>query len=244
MNTVNVIPLSANEKKILEYIESFMSEQGISPSYQEIKDQFGFASFNSIQRYLRQLQNKGYISIPGGNQKRAISLLRPASALQESLALAFAQKQQTIAVSTPTKAPAVDRLQRELFSLPLLGKVAAGRPIEALSHNETVDVPPHLVRDPSRSFTLKVSGQSMIEDGIFDGDLLIVQEQSQAKNGEICVCSIDGEATVKRFYLHSDGKLARPQIELRPANSEMESMWYSPNEVQIRGIVVGLLRKF
>jgi repressor LexA len=84
----------------------------------------------------------------------------------------------------------------------------------------------------------------MIEDGIFDGDILIVQEQKVARNGEIAVCSVDNEATVKRFYLHSGAKLAVPQVELRPANSDMESMWYSPEQVQVRGIVIGLLRKF
>jgi repressor LexA len=236
--------LTLNEKNILEYIEVFMGERGMAPTYQEIKEHFGFASFNSVQRYLKQLQAKGYVSIPGGNQKRAITLLQSASALKESLGLVYAQKQQIFAVSTPTGAPVADGPRRELLSLPLMGRVAAGRPLEAIHHNEFTEVPPDMVRQPSRSYTLEVSGNSMIEDGIFDGDVLIIQEQRSARNGEISVCVVDNEATVKRFYLHQGPGLARAQVELRPANADMDSMWYSPEKVEIKGIVVGLLRKF
>lgn len=240
----NIISLTQNEMHVLEYIESFIAQHGISPSFHEIKSHFGFASNNSVQRYLKQLQAKHYISMPGGNQKRAIGLLQPSSALKESLTIVFEQKQTNFAVSTPTRVPAVDRPQRELLSLPLLGKVAAGRPLESFMNNEFTEVPPGMVKNPGGSYTLEVSGNSMIEDGIFDGDVLIVQEQKLANNGEIAVCVIDNEATVKRFYIHHNASLARPQIELRPANSEMDSMWYSPDQVEIRGIVVGLLRKF
>ena len=84
----------------------------------------------------------------------------------------------------------------------------------------------------------------MIDDGIFDGDILIIQEQKTAHNGEICVATVDNEATVKRFYLHHGDKIARPMVELRPANEDLDSMWFAPQEVELRGIVVGLLRKF
>ena len=91
--------------------------------------------------------------------------------------------------------------REEVLSLPLLGKVAAGSPIEAFEHDEFVQVPPSLVRNPSKSYALKVSGASMIEDGIFDGDLILVQRQESATNGEIVVASIENESTVKRFFL-------------------------------------------
>ena len=238
-------PLSMNEKKTLEFIEAYVLANGIAPTFSEIQKSFGFSSLNSVQRYIKQLQTKGYLSSPAGNQKRAITVLRSSSALKDALHSVLAQKQQPHAVSTlQTRAPVEDRPQRELLSLPLLGSVAAGRPIEALNHDEFTEVPPSMVREARRSFTLRVSGRSMIGDGIHDGDILIVQEQAKANNGEICVCSVDGEATVKRFYLHAGAKLAQPQIELRPSNPELESMWYSPDQVAIRGIVVGLLRKF
>ncbi|UXR64172.1 hypothetical protein EZJ49_13985 [Bdellovibrio bacteriovorus] len=119
-------------------------------------------------------------------------------------------------------------------------------PIEAIKHDEFVDVPPSMVRNPSKSFALKVQGDSMIEDGIFDEDIILIQKQDSANNGDIIVATVDNEATVKRFYLRPrpETGVADKMVELRPSNSTMKSMWYSPDEVSIRGIVVGLLRKF
>ncbi|MNJ91393.1 LexA repressor [compost metagenome] len=224
-------PLTPKEKSVLEYIEHHLMSSGVSPSYQEIKDHFGLASFNSVQNYLKQLTNKGYIANPQ-NQKRAIQVIHSASAVQEQL--------QSKQVSTTTGSSRTQLLQarEEILSLPLLGKVAAGQPIEALTHDEFIDVPPSMVRNPSKSFALKVQGESMIEDGIHDGDVILIQKQNSANNGDIIVATVDNEATVKRFYLKSN------QVELRPSNSTMKSMWFSPDQVDIRGIVVGLIRKF
>ncbi|MEK2646929.1 transcriptional repressor LexA [Bdellovibrio sp. BCCA] len=232
-------PLTPKEKSVLEFIENHILSSGVSPSYQEIKDHFGLASFNSVQNYLKQLTNKGYIENPLG-QKRAIQVLHSASTIQEQL--------QSKSVSTKTGSPRSQLLQArdEILSLPLLGKVAAGQPIEALKHDEFVDVPPSMVRNPSKSFALKVQGDSMIEDGIFDEDIILVQKQESASNGDIIVATVDNEATVKRLYLRArpDSGSNEKMVELRPSNSTMKSMWYSPEEVSIRGIVVGLIRKF
>lgn len=238
-----VLPLNENEKRILEFIENFFSSRGIAPSFTEIKNHFGFASYNSVQRYLKQLQNKKYLHLPGGNQKRAIVLLRSSASAQEALGqvLAFNKKS---AVSPQGRASFADGPRKGLLSLPLLGKVAAGLPLEEVHNDEFVDVPPSLVRDENKSFTLQVKGNSMIEDGIFDGDLIVIQEQPLARNGEIVVAIINNEATVKRFYFHQNAKKIEAQVELRPANSEMKSMYFSPEEVQIRGVVVGLMRRF
>lgn len=233
--------LTGKEKSFLEYIETYLEEEGIAPSYQEIKDHFGFASYNSVQRYLKQLQNKGYIHLPGGNQKRAISILMPSDAAKASLQHELRNKQQN-AVSNPW--PPRDVPRGEVFSLPLLGKVAAGLPIEELNFDENVDIPASMVRKPADTYTLEVKGQSMIDDGIHEGDILVIQDQKTARNSEIIVATVDNEATVKRFYLHNKASMATPQVELRPSNQDMESMWYSPDQVEIRGIVIGLLRKF
>lgn len=232
-------PLTPKEKSVLEFIENHILSSGVSPSYQEIKDHFGLASFNSVQNYLKQLTNKGYIENPLG-QKRAIQVLHSASTVQDQL--------QSKSVSTKTGSPRSQLLQArdEILSLPLLGKVAAGQPIEALKHDEFVDVPPSMVRNPSKSFALKVQGDSMIEDGIFDEDIILVQKQESASNGDIIVATVENEATVKRFYVRArpDSSSSEKLVELRPSNSTMTSMWYSPEEVSIRGIVVGLIRKF
>lgn len=259
-------PLTQKEKLVLEFIEQYMLAREVAPSYQEIRDHFGFKSINSVQSYLRQLQTKGYIHNPGGNQKRALSLLQSAQTVSSSLGLSThrsnsRERFSSLPFSSKEEAPVpVSRRQPESLSLPLLGKVAAGLPIEALEYDEFVDVPAHMIRNPSKTFALQVAGNSMIEDGIFDGDLIFVQQQPHASNGEIVVAMVDNEATVKHFYLHSQDNLKdihkhpqssthhRPtthkQVELRPANANMDSMWFNPEQIEIRGVLVGLLRRY
>jgi repressor LexA len=250
-------PLSPKEKTVLEFLEIYMREKGVSPTYSEICQHFGFASFNSVQRYLKQLEEKGYIKLPWANQKRAITLLQPASALQSAVEEWAAPRDDFDSQARSNVTPAI--LSPENYSLPLLGRVAAGAPIEAIEHDEFIDVPASLVRQPDRTYALRVQGQSMIDDGILDGDVILVQRQTTASNGEIVVAMVGEEATVKRFYLHRGGssmpaaaraaaeeRELNPErlLELRPANSTMAPMWFDPSEVQIRGIVVGLIRRF
>ncbi len=246
-------PLTPKEKTVLEFLEMYARHNGFAPTYQEICKHFGFASFNSAQRYLKQLEAKEYISLGGGNQKRAISLLQSASAYQEEIADRTGGSGRGAGNGLGEKATG------ELFQIPMLGRVAAGAPLEAFDHDEFIDVPASLMKNPDRTYALRVQGQSMIEDGIFEGDVILVQRQSQAENGEIVVAVVPSdvgteEATVKRFYWHKkstdtqvksklENKPAK-KIELRPANSTMTSFWYDPGEVQIRGIVVGLIRRF
>ena len=243
------LPLSLKELKVLEFIEQFIEERTVAPTYQEIREHFGFASFNSVQRYLKQLQDKNYIHIPGGNQKRALQVLHPARALRPAATFTKA-----LTTQNPTQQKKEAPHGVESLSLPLLGRVAAGSPLEAFTDNEFVEVPTTLIRNPAKTFALIVQGQSMIEDGIFDGDVIFVQKQSYANNGETVVAMINNQATVKRFYLHKTPDIhsnpqshAHPsehQVELRPANATMRSMWHTPSQVDIQGIVVGLIRRF
>lgn len=234
-------PLTPKEKVVLEFLEGYARLNGMAPTYQEICSHFGFASFNSAQRYLKQLEAKHYIALGGGNQKRAIRLLRSSSAYQEVVE----ERERAAVPMASSGEPAPEAVQ-----LPLLGRVAAGAPLEAYENDEFIDVPASLVKSPDRTFALRVRGRSMIDDGILDGDVILVQRQSQAHNGEIVVAVVESdrgqeEATVKRFYIHkSDDRQQRPKVELRPANSEMTSIWCDPRAVQIRGVVVGLIRKF
>jgi len=228
-------PLTLKEKSVLEFIEKYFLENEIAPSFLEIKDHFNFASNNSVQRYLKQLKTKGYIHIPPGNQKRAITILHSANTLHNNL---FSNNTNP---PNPSSASSVMNANiTELCSLPLLGKIAAGLPIEKHSYNESLDVPPSLVKHPENSFILEVEGQSMIEDGIFSGDHIVVEDANHAQNGDTVVAIIEEEATLKKFYYHKDKNL----IELRPSNSSMESMWHHPSKVIIRGILKSLLRKY
>jgi len=128
--------------------------------------------------------------------------------------------------------------ERSEIELPLLGLVAAGSPIESVSDPEPISVPPDFVGAGS-NFVLKVRGESMIEDGIHDGDLVVVQSTPEAADGDMVVAMVDGEVTLKRLYRQAPGT-----IRLQPANSEMEPIFVAAESLTIQGIVVGLLRRY
>jgi repressor LexA len=123
-------------------------------------------------------------------------------------------------------------------ALPLYGYIAAGRPIEAISNPETIEVPVQL-RTPNPCYVLEVRGDSMIEDGILDGDWVVIEHRQQARNGEIVVALVDGEeATLKRLEKRSN------EVVLHPANSSLSAMHFEPGRVQIQGVLVGQMRRY
>ena len=127
----------------------------------------------------------------------------------------------------------------EAVELPLLGKVAAGSPIEAVETDDKLSVPVDFVRRPQDAFTLRVRGQSMVDEGILDGDFIVVEPRPTADNGETVVALVGGDATVKTFHRESDG-----MIRLQPANPSMEPILAAEDDVEVRGIVVAVLRKY
>lgn len=239
-------PLTAKEKSVLQFIEQELVSKGVSPSYQEICDHFGFASFNSVQNYLKQLSNKGYVLIPQ-NQKRAIQILHSADDFQKDLA------NRLNIVKEPSKNSFAGQSSQssqsdnsKVLPIPFLGRVAAGSPIERLHENEFIDVPATFIKTPGDYFALKVEGDSMIDEGIFDGDFLVVLSQKNAKDGDLVVASVETESTVKRFYMKKNPEISTTTkaVELRPANPRLTSMWYAPQQVEIKGLVKALLRKY
>ena len=130
------------------------------------------------------------------------------------------------------------RRKARAVELPLLGRVAAGRPIEALEGDDTIEVPESMVRRRN-TYVLKVAGDSMVDDGILDGDLIVVEERPEPNNGDMVVASIDGEATVKRFYREGRGT-----VRLEPANPRYKPIIVRDRDLQIRGVVVAVLRKY
>ena len=232
----SLTPLTAKEKSVLSFIEIQLRQNGISPSYQEICDHFGFASFNSVQNYLKQLTTKGYLHMPQ-NQKRAIQLLHSADDFQSNL-------EKRLDKSGSGKSSSHDGI----LTIPFLGRVAAGVPLERQYQNETIKIPRELLKSNSvmDHFALKVEGDSMIDEGIFDGDHLIVRSQPTASDGDLVVATVSDasednsnhEATVKRFYRKRD------QIELRPANPKLSSIFYAPARIEIRGLVKALFRSY
>ena len=228
-------PLTPKEKTVLHFVEEQIMSSGVSPSYQEIKEHFGFSSFNSVQNYLKQLRDKGYISW-NQNQKRSLEVLHSSEKIRNDLRLTQ---------SGPRQAPLL-QASDEVLALPFLGSVAAGIPLERVESGETIPVLRSFVRDASKTFVLKVEGDSMIDEGILDGDLIMVQSQPSAKNGDLVVATVEDESTVKRYYLrpYPYGELKEMMVELRPSNPKMNSLWYSPEEVSVRGLVTGLIRNY
>lgn len=238
---MNRTSLSSKEKMVLEFLEEYFETEGRAPSYTEVQSHFGFKSINSVQNYFKQLEAKGFIQSPGQNKKRAISLVGSNSLLSTT------HSADSVRASSVANA---SLSLTESVRIPMLGRVAAGFPIERMSHDEFLDIPRSMVGTAEAIFALRVEGDSMIEDGIFDGDFLVVRQQNFARNGEIVVAMVEQEATVKRVYNHEPKQLLKihrdpyRSLELRPANHTMTSFWYLPHEVEIRGVVIGLIRKF
>jgi len=203
--------LTERQKAILDFIVDYRQNHGIAPTHREIRDHFGYSSYGTVYKHLKILQDKGYL-YREWNQKRGLELLRTAP---------FSQ---------------ID----EQPEVPFQGLIAAGQPIEALPGNETLAVPRHLFEGRiEEHYVLKVVGDSMIDEGIHDGDFVVVLRREEAQAGEMVVALVDGvEATLKRFYPEGE------RVRLEPANPAMKAIWVRAEEVQVQGVVVGLMRKF
>ncbi len=195
--------LTQKQRAVYEFVKGYIETRGIAPSYEEIRKAFRFRSYNSVQKHLKRLEEKGYITSPWKNRKRALELVDPGP---------------------------VARI------LPLLGRVAAGRPIEAIPNPENVEVPEILLRGED-NFALRVVGDSMVDEGIRDGDIVIVKRQRDAQNGQTVVALIGDDATIKQFHRRGT------RVELRPANPRMRPIVVDEGDLQIQGIVIGLIRK-
>jgi len=198
--------LTDKQKTFLAYIYRYIEEWGRSPSFDEIRAEFEFGSYNTVTTYLKVLERKGYIRLPKEkNRKRAIEVISP--------------------------------VETKRFEFPLLGKVAAGKPIEAVEDISAIEVPPSMVGTGDH-FVLQVNGDSMKEDGIVEGDFVVVRKQPTAESGETVVALINNEATIKKYYKKKD------HVELRPAHTGMESIRVKEGNLRIEGKVVGVMRYY
>jgi repressor LexA len=196
------------QKKILEFVTNYMNENGYPPSIREICQGVGLSSTSTVHAHLETLKKNG--------------LLEKADSKSRGLRV-------------KNNAPEIVG-ENDIINVPVVGKVAAGSPILATENLErTFPIPADFLSSSANTFMLKVKGESMIEIGIFDGDYIIVKQQSVATNGEIVVALINDEATVKTFYKEKD------YIRLQPENSTMEPIIVK--EAAILGKVVGLIRK-
>lgn len=201
-------PLTKKQRHVLDSIESFVKNHGYTPSYREIAEELGLSSPATVHQHIKALCEKGIINTGNNGEARSIEV-----------------------VETGPMSPLA-------IMLPLAGLITAGVPIEAVEENEAMAVPADFVVDPLNSYILKVKGRSMIEDGIFDGDYVIVERNPSPKNGDIVVALLDNAyATLKRFYREKD------HIRLQPANSTMDPIIVK-GDINIQGIVRAVMRRF
>lgn len=204
--------ITKKQKEFYDYIVAYNLEHGHSPTQKEIKDHFGLKSFGSVQKYLQYLNKEGLLETQW-NQRRSLEI----------------------------KSAKPPETESDSDQIPLLGLVAAGNPIEAIENpTNTIAVPRHFLKGGFRYFALTVKGDSMIEAGILENDVLVCRSTKEARNGQIVVAVLNGEATVKTFS-HQ-----KKTIELLPANKN-----YSPividesvEDFKIVGNLVGLLRSY
>lgn len=216
------IMLTQKQKDLLLLIDNRIKAVGVSPSYDEMKDHLGLASKSGIHRLITALEERGFIRrLP--NKARALEVLKlPADVEAANIGL------------NPHTQPANDS-----YSVPLVGKIAAGVPIEAIQQDgRHVTVPQGMI-GTGEHFALTVEGESMIDAGILDGDVVIIRKSDVARNNQIVVALVDGEeATLKRLYKSG------PQIELIAENPDFETRTLDSNRVAVQGILAGLIRNY
>ena len=206
--------LSPRQKELLEFLISSVEQSGVVPSYREIGAALGIGSTNAVSDHIKALIRKGYVERVGEPG-------RPRSLRLTQQSTGFFGDQQVTAV-------------------PLVGRVAAGTPLLAEENYEgSVRVDQGMLPPGGKVFALVVTGDSMIDDGILDGDTLFVQQRPDARNGEIAVVMVEGEATVKRFFREGN------TLRLQPANTQMDPIFVDANsgDVQVVGVAVGVFRR-
>ena len=216
--------LTRKQQELLLYINERLAEDGVSPSFEEMKDALDLKSKSGVHRLISALEERGFIRrLP--NRARALEVLR------------MPETKSGGAVATGATAPP-PRAANDILDIPLHGRIAAGTPIEALQGTDTLPVPAALL-GPGEHYALEVAGDSMVDEGILDGDYALIRRQDTARDGEIVVALVNNEeATLKTF--RREGQM----IRLDPANRHYDPQRYRPEQVVIQGRLAGLLRRY
>lgn len=204
--------ITRRQREVYDFISRFVAENGYSPSYDEIREGLSLNSLATVHKHISNLEKKDLLT-RDYNRSRSIDLLPPKGKLKQSMS-----------VNTG-------------LVLPLLGRIAAGRPIEAVQNPETISLA-DFVRS-KEVFVLEVRGDSMQDEAILDGDYVLVEKSKLAHNGDIVVALVDeNDATLKRFYREGDS------IRLQPSNANMKPIIVPAATVSVQGRVIGVLRKY
>jgi repressor LexA len=205
--------LTRRQKELMDFLVDFINKNGYSPSYEEIASGLKLASLATVHKHIQALQSKNYL-------RRSFNHSRSLEVAERYFAEEKARR------------PTTD------LSVPLLGRIAAGTPVEAIPNAESLQFS-DFARDEN-TYALQVRGDSMIEDHICSGDYVLVEKTDTVKNGEIVVALVDGtEATLKRYYREPDGR-----VRLQPANTAMQPIFIDPSQLDVQGKVLAVMRKY
>ena len=208
--------LTFQQEKLLKFIIDYQKQNNVTPSFDEMKDGLDLKSKSGIHRIVSALEERGYIK-KLNNRARAIEIIKKINLIDTES----------------------DKNKNNIISIPILGKIAAGFPIEAISDNTNYIELPETLLKKGEYFILNVEGDSMIEAGIFDGDQVVIRKANDANNGEIVVALIDNnEATLKRIFKRGQ------QVALQPENSNYKTVIYGPDRIQIQGVLKHLIRSY
>ena len=228
--------LTRKQHELLLFIQQRLEDSGISPSFEEMKEALDLKSKSGVHRLISALEERGFIRrLP--NRARALEVIRqPDDVIGTARSKAApAKTDNVVEFKRPAPQPSASN---DVIEIPLHGRIAAGVPIEALEDSQMLPVPAALLGS-GEHYALEVSGDSMIEAGIFDGDYALVRRTDTARDGEIIVALVRGEEATLKYLRRVNG-----MVRLDPANASYEAQTYDPSEVQVQGRLAGLLRRY
>lgn len=226
--------LTRKQHELLRFIQARLEESGVSPSFEEMKEALDLKSKSGVHRLISALEERGFIRrLP--NRARALEVLK-----QPEDATGRPPAQAPVSQASPSGKPQFSppAAANDVVEIPLHGRIAAGVPIEALEGQATMPVPAALLGS-GEHYALEVSGDSMIDAGILDGDFALVKRTNTARDGEIVVALVRGEEATLKYLRREDGR-----IRLEPANAAYEPQIYETDDVEVQGKLAGLLRRY
>jgi repressor LexA len=228
--------LTRKQHELLMFIHERIKESGVSPSFDEMKDALDLASKSGIHRLITALEERGFIRRLA-HRARALEVVKMP---EEATTGRARQPFKPQVVEGARQAPSSPRQANDSYDLPVLGRIAAGTPIEAIQEErERIAVPADMIHGGGEHFVLEVQGDSMIEAGILDGDYVVIKRGDTATSGEIVVALVMGEeATLKRLRKKAGS------IALEAANPRYQTRVFGPDQVEVQGKLVGLIRRY
>jgi len=227
--------LTAKQHELLTFIQNRLEDTGVSPSFEEMKDALDLRSKSGVHRLISALEERGFLRrLP--NRARALEVLKQPEDVNASASRAAVARDAVAKVAMPPRTAPI--AANDIIEIPFHGRIAAGVPIEALETDRTLPVPAALL-GAGDHYALEVSGDSMIEAGILDGDFALVKRTDTARDGEIVVALVRGEEATLKYLRRENGR-----IRLDPANSSYSPQFYDAHEVVVQGKLAGRLRTY